>query len=261
MRLVFVAGLGHSGSTLLNMLLGTGGKAVPLGQVKRVLRTPIDEAREMTCTCGQAGADCPYWGGALSALDAAGGEASEVARYQILVEHFAKVFGHDLALVDSSKSTGFISKVMDLGTGTPSILQNVKDVRAFVVSTNDSRLKKSGKTAPARATMHNWYLTNKEWDAFRAQKQAVHGRFLYEDLCTKTDATIARINTTLGDDFIRYDGSFASELNHTLSGNRMKTGAVNIRYDTRWMARNDWVWPYALMPWVRRYNQQLYTNA
>ena len=36
-KIIYVLGLGHSGSTVLDMLLTTGGKAVGLGQVWTVL--------------------------------------------------------------------------------------------------------------------------------------------------------------------------------------------------------------------------------
>ena len=39
--------------------------------------------------------------------------------------------------------------------------------------------------------------------------------------------------------------------------NKIKTPR-DIRYDFRWLARSEWLRPYVLMPFVGRYNSQIY---
>ena len=81
--LLLIRGLGHSGSTILDLALGAHPQVVGLGEAVRVLSRPApDEAHkgpqqlrgalrfERSCTCGALAADCPVWGPLLSWLPA-----------------------------------------------------------------------------------------------------------------------------------------------------------------------------------------------
>ena len=58
-RVVYLAGLGRSGSTLLERLLGEMPGACPAGEVVHMwLRSVRDDER---CGCGQAFSACPFW--------------------------------------------------------------------------------------------------------------------------------------------------------------------------------------------------------
>jgi hypothetical protein len=55
---VFVVSVGHSGSTLLDMILGSHSEALSLGEITRIQ----DELqRERLCTCGNAISECRFW--------------------------------------------------------------------------------------------------------------------------------------------------------------------------------------------------------
>ena len=75
-RLLLIRGLGHSGTTMLDLALGAHPQIIGLGEAARILATPKpgDEHRgpsqlrgaivERRCTCGAIAAECPS--GALS---------------------------------------------------------------------------------------------------------------------------------------------------------------------------------------------------
>ena len=58
LRYVYILGAGHSGSTLLAMLLGMHPRICSIGEVKA---PALGEASEYRCSCGQPIADCGFW--------------------------------------------------------------------------------------------------------------------------------------------------------------------------------------------------------
>ena len=79
--LLLIRGLGHSGSTILDLALGAHPSIVGLGEAVRVLEQPrLGEAHkgphqlrgalrfERRCTCGALAGKCPVWGPMLTWL-------------------------------------------------------------------------------------------------------------------------------------------------------------------------------------------------
>jgi len=63
---VFIASLGHSGSTLLDLMLGSHPRLVSLGEVHATIARAAE--KQNVCTCGKAADDCPVWGPVLAAV-------------------------------------------------------------------------------------------------------------------------------------------------------------------------------------------------
>jgi len=59
-RLLFIASPGHTGSTLLDLLLGGHPDVVALGEVQRLAQW-ASEADTRVCTCGLTVLECPFW--------------------------------------------------------------------------------------------------------------------------------------------------------------------------------------------------------
>lgn len=57
-QVVYIASVGHSGSTLLDMLLGANDGITSLGEIYRLAWYARDNA---SCTCGEPIAECPFW--------------------------------------------------------------------------------------------------------------------------------------------------------------------------------------------------------
>ena len=81
LKLLLIRGLGHSGTTMLDLALGAHPQIIGLGEAARILATPKpgDEHRgpsqlrgahrfERRCTCGVVAAECPIWGPQLEWL-------------------------------------------------------------------------------------------------------------------------------------------------------------------------------------------------
>jgi len=55
---LYILAAGHSGSTLLNLILGSHSRAVAVSELTNL---PVNIARNEVCTCGQALHDCAFW--------------------------------------------------------------------------------------------------------------------------------------------------------------------------------------------------------
>ena len=64
-RVAYIIGHGHSGSTLLDLMLGTHSTFVSTGEVKH-LGAAVHGTKHDLCICGQTISDCPFWQRVLS---------------------------------------------------------------------------------------------------------------------------------------------------------------------------------------------------
>ena len=99
-KIIYVLGLGHSGSTVLDMLLATAGKAVGLGQVWRVLREDFATSKERVCSCGETALNCPLWGSVLEQTASLSQDIPLWSRYEVVLERAAYIFGSEIAIVE-----------------------------------------------------------------------------------------------------------------------------------------------------------------
>ncbi len=78
LRVVFVAGAGRSGSTLLDRLLGSVAGACSVGELRQIWWLGLDENE--FCGCGSPFQDCPFWGDVMrEAFGGFGGVDGEAA--------------------------------------------------------------------------------------------------------------------------------------------------------------------------------------
>jgi hypothetical protein len=62
MRLIYIAGSGRSGSTLLERALTSAEGVFGVGEIDNLWRSPLTE---LVCACGRALLDCPFWSAVL----------------------------------------------------------------------------------------------------------------------------------------------------------------------------------------------------
>lgn len=69
---LYIGGCGHSGSTLLDMLLGGHSKISATGEIHRFYLSLNSDEKLHRCTCGESVWTCPFWSAVIDALIAAG---------------------------------------------------------------------------------------------------------------------------------------------------------------------------------------------
>ncbi len=261
-KLIYIVSLSHSGSTVLDMMLTTGSKALGLGQIWTVLAEGPGERRRRQCSCGSSAPECPVWGPILDRLEQVGDAASPIERYKLVLEQAAVFFGPDTAIINSSKNP---ASLVEISRAFPDldikVLHNVKDVRAFTISTLDNAARKGRRAGLPETIFWQWYRDNRRFGDVAAK---VLGRaplrVVYEGLCLSTDEMAARINAELGEDYIDISVPLDAGHTHIISGNRTRLPEAGkskrLAYDYAWLSRSEWLRPYALLPMVRRYNEQ-----
>jgi hypothetical protein len=77
---IYVCSAGHSGSTLLDLLLGAHSRAQSLGEISHL---PKNVALNTDCSCGRAIRGCPVWHDVLRVMSSRIGLNIEVNPYAI----------------------------------------------------------------------------------------------------------------------------------------------------------------------------------
>lgn len=199
-----VCGAGHSGSTLLGMILGSHPHAFYMGEGKKVrfLGDPAKPVHKRTCKmCGE---DCAVWG--RFRWDPARGLYAQLAEW----------IGRRV-IIDSTKNDAWIAaRIAETRAtgGRPCLFFLLRDGRAVV----NSRLRKYPDRDPAKLVL--------DWKAQVERAQELFERFdgpklcvRYEHLATRPDQVVAAACDVLG---LSYDGSmlrFYDAEHHPLGGN------------------------------------------
>lgn len=271
---VYVAGAGRSGSTLLDRMLGTLG-AFSGAELNRVWLHGV--LLDHGCGCGVPFGECPFWrevvglamGGdppstAQRAVALQGSVArsrdfprlytgvssssyrSRVAEYRELLRRLyvamADVSG-ERVIIDSSKIPTEALTLGGVDGLDVRVVHLVRDPRACVHSWQRERIDpghggSQGKQSTAR-TVRFWNTRNVL--AGRLARRLPYTRVTYEALTADPVETLRAACDSLGAlsaGALRMSGSHAIELpsTHAVSGNpgRYRTGVVEIRADDEW---------------------------
>jgi hypothetical protein len=276
LRLVYIVGAVRSGSTALDVMLGSLPGVVSGGEMSRLAKYPKPPGYR--CSCGKGAWECPFWAPVLTEFD----QHKDLAqlhkgwrRYEgfralprALLHHWtrnSRLEGHldelhrmlgavskrtgATVIVDSSKDpvrgllyTWLIPKGVDVR-----LVHLIRDGRGFLWSMmgrpDGSGLAgkdKRGRPIPVRSI--EWLLANLASSLlFRRQRNRYH-RIRYEDLMADPAATLEGLGKHLGLDLstvlstIQADGSFP--VGHPIGGNRLRfSPTIRFRRDAEWESR------------------------
>lgn len=265
-KLVFIAGLTHSGTTLLDSRLGAVRNMVGLGEVVALLTTKGSKLTEedRTCSCGAAIDECPFWSRVKDNQEKLR-DAPFEQRYTDLLEVFFEVFGETAIPVDSSKTVKALKRVASIDGVDVSVLHLVRDVRGWVVSRRDVdlRRRREGKEFPGRlwgnafSRFLVWYYGNKQINAVSEELQLDKLDVSYESLVFNTEEVTESILRHVDPGKRLGEADESGVVSHILLGNRMRTRRSDaIVYDYRWFSRGEWLIPSVVFPWVMSYNKK-----
>lgn len=227
-KIIFIAGLGHSGSTILDLALGTHPEIIGLGEVYTLLHdAKRDHHYSSLCSCGKLATECKFWKNIPAILE---NPDSIENQYGKLICYFQDMFGEDKILVDSSKNTyqylRFLKENHNL-----KVLFLVRDIRSWTYS----RYLNSRK--PLFYLAFRWYLENKKL-LFRLGKMGIQYKLIgYEELSLYPEHLLKIISDYLE---IGYDAAMLEPdktNSHIISGNILRADALKRNrfvYDARW---------------------------
>jgi hypothetical protein len=264
-RVVFLGGLGRSGTTLVERLLGELPSVTPLGEVVHLWSRGVLAAEP--CGCGRPLPECPFW---RQVGEAAFGGWTRVLAERVLAlrrrvdrtRRIPRVAHPDLAeyvrtyhrvyvaaaeaagarvVIDSSKHAS-LAYCLAAGGLDVHVVHVVRDPRAVAHSWGRTVARPEDgrpmtRWGPARTALH-WTAQNLALDLLAAGGAPVT-RIRYEDLVAAPEATLTALAAALGlppeFPFLR-DGVAGLGTAHTASGNPMRftTGQVELRPDDSW---------------------------
>jgi hypothetical protein len=244
--IVYVLGLSHSGSTLLDLLLGSHSQVTSIGEIKvlaskrRRLTRPLTQRH---CTCGDRLHDCSFW----QQVDARVRRQVEVSLWDIdgdsddpdlFKAHNLAFFNAVSAVsgrrfvVDSSKSVKRLKKLIEAEVFDVRPVHLIRSPHGVVFS----HIKKG------RSWVHQARLYT---SATMQARQLLSGRnhlvVRYETLATTPQQTLSEVMQWLGLSFEERQLDWAAHEHHQLAGN-------NMRFSKRSAVKLDLDWKQGLTP-------------
>jgi len=244
MRVIYIAGASHSGSTLLDMMLNAHPEIISVGELlklNRVKRSKSGKPKFTRCSCGASGLlRCEFWsrvnerilhdyGKSLADLDldhychsAEGPDANS-----ILFRAISEVSGKEF-VVDSSKLPRRLKHLMGYDELNVYPIHLIRDPRGQIASV----IAKNGlmKSILYHEVVHA--------QARSALKSVPHSIARYEDLVRKPEKTLDQILEPLGLRFNPRQLHWAEQLKHSFAGNHVrKQSKSELVLDERWKHR------------------------
>ena len=232
-KICYITSAGHSGSTLLDVLISSHSRVVSVGEVMR-----LEYAPRKKCSCAvKFVLLCPFWhavnasmiereGFGLGDLQLQSDDAETFVRHNVaLFEAVSRVAGRDV-IVDSSKNVPRLQKLMECGRLDVLPIHLVRRAQGVVYS----HIKKG------RPWVRYSYSYMKQMRrARRLLRDREHVRLGYEQLATDPVGALTDIMKRLDLEFEPQQLQWAGRERHNYGGNRMRRARDStIRPDTAW---------------------------
>lgn len=271
MKILYIMGLGRSGSTLLDVVLGNHPAIRSVGQFSNFVRRAwIGSA---LCSCGKSTAECEFWTDVRRRWQSHVGEDRATA-YETLRERYERMSRLPVALLGSSLTSRRFSAYVDHtlalyqavcessgkrilvdSSKVPlrayhlaripgvdlRILHLVRDARAVAYSWN--KPDKRGRR-PAATTAVDWLATHSlsEWVLRRCRGRARSLRVRYEDFAANPDSVLHAIADAVDEsmDPVLADlqAGRPMAIHHMATGNRIRfQQEIRLKPDLEWRTR------------------------
>ena len=239
--LIYIAGYGRSGSTLLGRILTLNPEVVDLGEVMTVTRY-LDRPH-YRCSCGSKPLECPVWGPALRQVDPKHARFAGREEHLALLEEIARTAPAKY-LVDSSKTAGshanlpfHLSRQLSFPT---ELVHLVRDPRAVLWSVFRRTGKKTAPKNPvsrfflAMKIALSWTYANFAAEMFRISAPDRYTRVVYDRILQ--EGLPGWLHTVVPQARLEGVSLSAGPANsHAIGGNFMrKNRQVEIAADEEW---------------------------
>jgi hypothetical protein len=249
MKVIFILGSGHCGSTLLDLILDTHSKIFGLGEIENFSATGI-------CGCGETVNNCSFWSVIKSRVDL---DYSQIYRKKIdfllgrnifyiqsngiwrqavnlkeLIKKNENILGQIIKesgqeiLVDSSKNPDRVELLEESKKIQPIIIHLFRDGRAV----SWSYIKKYKKFLPY---MWKWFAANIKIEILKRRTGAKYIFIKYEDLAKNPEKIIGIILDSAGLKYEKGMIDFRKGNHHQIGGNRMK-----LKQERKIVEDNEW---------------------
>lgn len=275
MKILYIGGLEHSGTTLTEQLLSSHPFSVSLGEIASFFSPSrmhayfrewgdCDDVRR--CSCGRVWEHCEFWGPIIHLCGTRSNQPL-VNKYVQLLDCIRSSYGDRILLTDSSKSIFALDSLrsalnqISSTENSLAIVGVVKDVRSFAAS----MMRKSGKAGALEAYrfMNYWKYSNKKWlNYLNAQPQLVSCIGLYEHLCLDPIGRVNRILNMVGEGPLA-ELDISNARSHIAMGNKnfLMRNRSRVRYDQTWFLDDKVLFAYLANRGANRLNRDFYAMS
>lgn len=252
MRVVYILGLAHTGTTIIDRILSCYPGTIGLGEAEHLVRK-INRGTigTLPCPCGATTSECSFWGGIVAQQ-----YATPAAFFAKVVET-SRAQGYS-AIVDSSKSVGTSAQYLRLlahgDISDLSILRVVRDPRGWVHSIMRREDGNPNDEKTIRGLFYRWLLGSIKLDQ-KARRRAGNLTYVwYDKLILEREED--KLASLIGLPSLPTSGISLVQANqHAIAGNKFAFSKKRekLTYDTRWMQAQLIEDLYAALPAVRSY--------
>lgn len=227
--LIYILGSGHSGSTLLSLMLSSHSQIAGVGELCKAEQVWTAAPGSKRCTCDSPLSDCSFWQRVFRDLgrqfqlrpaDAMRGdpgrfEQANAVLFDAIVEHSRKK-----VVCDSSKELPRLQRLLSSNRFDVHITHLVRDGRAVAYS-HRAKGKRQSQPRSAFAALRRWSRSNQHFAETVGNRQK-YTLVRYEDLVLDPRRQLKRV---LQDSGLSYEPAmrdYWQVAHHILSGNHMR---------------------------------------
>lgn len=258
-RVIFILSLGHSGSTLLDLLLGSSPEAVSCGELYDVARGKNARGGDDqgVCGCGLSIKDCPVWSKVkATCLDTNSDKETYCCALKAIAGETNRVIIDSSKRLDAYQAAVALAKAGEIDL---KVLFLVRDVRGWTASYVARNKKNNLPKESVVRLMMRWNKHNQQLENSLKQNETEYLAVSYEELIFDTPGTLKKV-CDFGGVQIGDGETFAD--NHVGLGNRTKNNAkkkFEIVYDARWLHDSNINRWFALLWPVQKTNRRYVT--
>jgi hypothetical protein len=240
-KVIFIASLSHSGSTLLDLMLNAHPDVVSVGELKQLGRFARKEklGRRLRCTCGaESLLNCEFWTRVSDRTEAATGRTIAELNVEDYGNH--KDFDEDNTalfraisavagkryVVDSSKQVERLSLLIENPALDVFPIFLIRDPKGQICSSQR-------KSESLIRLIENYVRTNRE--IHELVKKRPHSVVRYEQLVREPKRVLGALMAELGLAFDANQLQWASQARHNVGGNGMRRSkSSELKLDEKW---------------------------
>lgn len=248
-KLLYLAGSSHSGSTLIDLILGSHTQIESLGEAKKIPKIlSILQTGSQTgpiCSCHATIVDCDFWKSALQLETPNSSERERIsfdASADLAMARRALAFRNKSVLLDSSKNLGrlgFLAREKGFST---TCLHLTRDPRAVAFSAIRKMERANGAAAKNRMRFlfkhsFEWYALNRKIRRrCRKNPNVSYLHLRYEDFVFQTGSSLSKVLQMLNLEFEPAQVRFRDFIHHNIEGNRLRLqSGSEIKFDSNYL--------------------------
>jgi len=271
-NVIYIVSSSHSGSTLLDLMLGSHSAIHSGGEFFRLPQTlNIDQAILPRCSCGEKVIHCAFWKEVTEEakinFNTIFSSSDFFSLYYQIIPAILKVSGKT-HFVDSSKHIHLLKKYLSTNDYHVSIIHLIRDPRAVAFSFKRKRMKLLAKKDNiSQVKVLNYYqglrriLRGNLRYIIELSHQDLFHTIKYEDLVTASQQTLAnflkRIDLPFEDTMLNYH----DYTHHIVEGNHMRLQKKPIYVDRDYLTQlSPFEWAFGTfrtLPLIIKYNYPL----